>query len=238
MFSAAELGVYTMGIYLIQTPANYVMNTLGQTFLPAFSQVQNEPGRANRILIKTTSMMALLGFPVFVFMCFSGRSLLTVVLGGQYEAATIPLVVCALVCLINIMNAQITMVFYSKGLPQLHRNCVLLMSITVISLIYPLAKWFGLGGGQLACLGAIVVGYLYQVHRVAKITGLDLLEYWNSFAVPLAISVGMALASYGMKMIPGLSHPLPIIVLGVVACLGAYAVSLAYMLRSAPKTSV
>jgi O-antigen/teichoic acid export membrane protein len=231
MFSAAELGIYTMGIYLIQTPAAYVMNTLGQTFLPTFSQVQGEPERVNRILIKTTSITALLGFPVFVFVCFSGRSLLTVILGERYATAAIPIAIGALVCLANVMNAQITTVFYSRGLPQLHRTCVLLMSITVIALIYPLAKWFGLSGGQLACLGAIVIGYLYQVDRIAKVTGLNRFEYWKSFAVPLAISLAVAAICSGIRLITGVG-PLLNILVGLTACLIAYALSLAYMLRS------
>jgi O-antigen/teichoic acid export membrane protein len=234
MFSASELGIYTMGIYLVQTPAAYVMNTLGQTFLPTFSQVQSEPERINRILIKTTSLMALLGFPMFVFVWFSGRSLLTVILGNRYGAAAIPLILSALVCLVNLMNAQITTVFYSKGLPQLHRNCVLLMSITVIALIYPLARWFGLGGGQLACLCAVIAGFLYQVRLVARVTGLALPQYWRSFLMPLIISFSMAAICTGMKFVPALRRPFLNITLGAFVCLGAYALSLAHVMRTTP----
>jgi lipopolysaccharide exporter len=234
MFSAADLGIYTMGIYLIQTPTAYIMNTLGQTFLPTFSQVRNDPERVNRILIKTTSMLALSGFPMFVFMCFSGRSILTVLLGARYGAATIPLIMSALVCVVNLMNAQITTVFYSKGLPQLHRNCVLLMSLMVIGLIYPMAKWLGIGGGQLACLIAVVAGYFYQVRRAVTVTGLDLSQYGRSLAVPFAISLGMGAICFGIKLIPGLGNPLLNIVLGGGTLLGTYALSLAYLFRTTP----
>jgi len=238
VFSAAELGIYTMGIYLVQTPVAYLMNTLGQTFLPTFSQIQNDPQRINRILIKTTSMMAMLGLPAFVFVCFSGRSLLTIVLGARYGAAAIPLMVGTLVCLINLMNGQITTVFYSIGLPQLHRNCVLLMSILVIGLIYPLAIWLGLGGGQVACLAAVVAGYLYQVRRAANVTGLDLGQYWKSLATPLAISLVMGAICFGMSFIPGLGHPFLNIVLGAGISLVTYAFSLAYVLQKAPNAFV
>jgi hypothetical protein len=112
------------------------------------------------------------------------------------------------------------------------------MSIMVIGLIYPLSKWFSLGGGQLACLAAVVVGYLYQVRRIANVTGIDLRQYWKSFAVPFTISVGMAAICFGMRLIPGVGHPLLNIVLGAAACLVAYALSLAYVIRNMPNLFV
>jgi O-antigen/teichoic acid export membrane protein len=37
------LGIYALAVNLIQTPANFVINTLSQTLLPALSHVQDEP---------------------------------------------------------------------------------------------------------------------------------------------------------------------------------------------------
>src|SRR5262249_20590787 len=50
LFSPADLGLYVMAIYLVQTPTNFIMNLLGQTLLPTFSQIQGQKDRENRIL--------------------------------------------------------------------------------------------------------------------------------------------------------------------------------------------
>ena len=49
-----------MAILLVQTPTSFLMNLLGQTLLPAFSQVQDDLARTNRILIKVTWRLCLL----------------------------------------------------------------------------------------------------------------------------------------------------------------------------------
>ena len=47
MRSASDLGLYTMAIYLVQTPASFVMNVLGQQILPTLSQIQENNNRMN-----------------------------------------------------------------------------------------------------------------------------------------------------------------------------------------------
>ncbi len=51
LYSPALLGIYALAVNLIQTPSNFLINTLSQTLLPALSHVQDDPTRANRILI-------------------------------------------------------------------------------------------------------------------------------------------------------------------------------------------
>jgi hypothetical protein len=96
----------------------------------------------------------------------------------------------------------------------------------------------GLGGGQVACLAAVVAGYLYQVRRVANVTGLDLAQYWKSLAAPLAISLVMGAFCFGVSFIPGLGRPFLNIALGAGICLFTYAGSLAWVLQKTPNAFV
>ena len=191
LYSPAALGLYTMAIYLVQTPTNLIMNTLGQALLPAYSQIQGDTGRTNRILIRVTSMIALLGLPALALVVICGRSLLTLVYGPRYGAAVVPLMLAGCVAVFNLANGQLTMVFYARGLPQLHRRCVIISATVVSVLVYPASKWLGFAGGQLACVIAIVAGYLFQISRTSHLTGLKSSEYAKTYLLPALVSLSV-----------------------------------------------
>jgi PST family polysaccharide transporter len=235
LFSPAALGLYTMAIYLAQTPTGFIMNMLGQTLLPALSQIQGDTKRTNRILIRVTSMIALLGLPALAFVFFCGRSLLTLVYGSRYAMAAVPLTLACCVALFNIENGQLTIVFYARGLPQLHRRCVVITAIVMSGLIYPFSKWLGLAGGQLACLIAIVAGYLFQIARTRRLIRLDLAEYANTFFLPTLVSFSVVAICLVTHLFAPLVRPLPNIMFGIVGCVLAYSLSLIVLFRNNQK---
>ena len=93
------------------------------------------------------------------------------------------------------------------------------MAVVMVALIYPLAKVFGLWGGQLACLIAVLVGYLLQVERIRKITGLRLWEYGKNFLIPALVSLVIAGLWLAAGSISVLTQPAPNIILGILGCL-------------------
>jgi len=235
MFPPATLGLYTMAIYLVQTPTTFVMNLLGQTLLPTFSRIQEDKARTNRVLIQVTSALAIVGMPALVFVAFCGHSLLGVLYGPRYATALGPLIAASFVALLNAMNGQVTIVFYAKGMPQLHRRCVLITAVTMIVLTYPFVLKFGLLGGQLAALVAISAGFLFQVVRLRDLTMLDLVRYANVFAIFGAISAVIAGFSFGMRTVAAVNQPVPNILTGAVAFAIAGGLGLLAFLRNATR---
>jgi O-antigen/teichoic acid export membrane protein len=231
LYSSAEIGLYSMAVYLVQTPTTFLVRIMAQTLLPTFSHIQDDPERGNRILLKVISATMLLGLPAMVFAAFCGHSLLTVVYGPRYGVAAIALVLAAGAALVNVLNAQLTMVFYAQGLPQLHRRAVAAMAVLVVVLTYPLTREFGLWGAQLAVLIAIVVGYVLQMERIREVIGLELSEYRQILAVPLAVSLCAVLACLAARSVGILSRPLPNIVFGILGCLVATGVACAFFFR-------
>jgi lipopolysaccharide exporter len=231
MFSPAELGLYTMAIYLVQTPASFVMNLLGQTLLPTFSQVQEDNERANRILLQVTSVLFLVGMPAFAFVFFCGGPLLTIIYGHRYGAAAASLVVASLVALLNLANGQLTSVMFGKGKPDLHRRCVVIMAIVMMILIYPCVHYFGVVGGQLAALAAIIAGLLFQMVRVRHLTGLALGEYSRIFLTSALISLSVVFVCIGARVLSLAAKPLPNILAGVLGCIIAYGLGAGFFLR-------
>ncbi len=150
LFSAAELGVYTMAVFLAQVPSGFLISLMGQVLMPALSEIQGDKERMNRIVLQVSTVIVFLGMPVLVFLLVSGRPLLTVIYGPAYAAAALPLAIAVAIAIVSMMNVQLTTVFYASGHPNLHRRCVAVMAGTTLLLVYPLAKWLGLVGGQVA----------------------------------------------------------------------------------------
>lgn len=79
LYSTTTLGLYTMGVLLVQTPSSFLTKMMGQILFPSFAHVQDDKGRINRILIETTSWMILFGLPGVVAIYLCAHSLLTVI---------------------------------------------------------------------------------------------------------------------------------------------------------------
>jgi lipopolysaccharide exporter len=238
LFSPAALGLYVMAVYLAQTPTSFIMNLFGQTLLPTFAQIQDSPQRTRRILLQVTSATLLVGMPIVVFILFSGNSMLRVFYGQRYALASASLMVASCVALLNIVNGQITTVFYARGLPRLHRRCVFIMALTMIVLIYPFVKSFGLVGGQLAALVSIGTGFLFQVARIRELIGLNLVRYGKAFLLSAGISLTVAFVYLAARPFVVFERPVANIVIGATGCLVAYSLSLMSLLRSRDKEAV
>jgi O-antigen/teichoic acid export membrane protein len=217
LYPAAELGIYTMGIYLVQVPAGFVMNMLGQVLMPTFAQLQHDHRRTNQLLARVTSIVILLALPALVFLVVSGRNLLGIFYGRRYSAAYLPLVVAGFVALINVVNAQITTILYASGRPQLHRRCVAIMAAAMIILIYPLVKYFGMVGGQVACLISVLIGYFIQVIQVRELTGFHLTSQTKSFVVAAATSFSVLIILFAARGTTLMITPSSNIALGLAA---------------------
>lgn len=233
LFSPAALGLYIMAVSSIQTPANFLLNIMAQTIFPSFAQIQDDKPRMNRILLQATAAVFFLGLPILVFVFFCGHFLLTMAYGYRYGAAAGSLFFAACAALLNAANAPITSVIYARGYPQLHRRCVATMAILMILLIYPFAKWLGPVGGQLACVISVAGGYLTQVERIRKVSGLELSRYKKSIQVALAISLSVLVAGLAARAVITLRQPISSVLIGVTACAIAYGVAYAILFGGA-----
>jgi O-antigen/teichoic acid export membrane protein len=223
LYSSTGLGLYTMAVFLVQTPSTFITTALGQTLLPAFSHVQEDRERINRILLEVTSWLIMLGLPVVVVIWLCGPSLLRVLYGVRYVAAAGPLAVASAVVFITILNAVITCTLVGVGRPGLHRLAVAASAVVMLLAIYPACKWLGVVGGQVAALVAIAIGYLLQVICMCRLTGLNVPRYGRAFVPALLVSLGLLGVGLGARFLGLGTGPLANIALGAGACVVAYA---------------
>jgi O-antigen/teichoic acid export membrane protein len=223
LYSSTELGLYTMAVSLVQTPSIFVVGVLAQAFFPAVAHVQDDKERVNRILVEVTSWLILLGLPGVVVIYLCGHSLLSVIYGARYASAAGALAVAAVVVFLNVLNAAITCVFSGIGRPELHRRAVTACAIVMMISIYPACKLFGVVGGQIAALLAIIVSYFLQVARMPALTGLNLVRYGKTLVPALVVSGGLLGVGLGARFLGLATTPLANIALAAGACAVAYA---------------
>jgi O-antigen/teichoic acid export membrane protein len=238
LYPPEALGLYTMAIYLVQTPSSFLINLLGTSLLPAFSHVREDIARSNRILSEVTAWIILVGLPALVMVWQCGSSLLTVTYGGRYAAAAGALAVAALVALLNTLNTLITTLFYAAGRPALHRRAVAASAIVMLISIYPACKCLGFVGGQVAALLAIATSYLLQVARTCGITGLRLRWYGKALFPAALVSVAILLPVIGARSLGLVTRPFVNITVCATACLTAYALYVPVLARIKSPISV
>lgn len=226
LYAPAQLGLYTMAVSLVLTPSSFVVVAVSQTLLPAFSRVQENKERVNRILVEVTIWLIGLGLPAVAAICVCGRSLLTLVYGARYGAVAMPLALASCVACVSALNAVLTVAFYGRGCPALHRRAVAAMAAVMLAAIYPAARWMGLAGAQGAALCAIVVGYFLQLARMRSLTDLNLLRYARSFRPPLLLSAGVVTVYLGARWFGLTASPQASITVAVAACMVAYGIYL------------
>jgi len=231
LYSTTTLGLYTMGVLLVQTPSVFLTNMMGQTLFPSFALVQSDKERMNRILTEATSWLIFFGLPAVAAIWLCGHSLLTLVYGARYVAAAGPLSVAAIVIFLTLLNAPITCLFIGIGRPEQHRRAVAASAAVMLIAIYPSCKLLGVMGGQVAALVAIIVGYLLQIMRVRGLTGLDLRRYGKAFAPAAIVSAGILVAGLGVRFLGLATKPLANIALGAGSCLIGYALSVPAFIR-------
>lgn len=229
-YSPADLGLYTMAIYLIQVPAGFIEALLYQILLPTFSQIQTDHERINKSLLRVASLILFFGMPVALFIALSGHSLLSLVYGPRYARSFLPLSLAAGVAILQLLNSQITTVFYASGNPGLHRRCVSLMALLMLILITPSVKYFGMAGGQAAALVATTVGFTVQVIGVRRLTQFKLSFYANSLWIAAAIFSGVLVAFLATRQALSLAQPLPNVFFGALGGVVAFGISLIVLL--------
>jgi lipopolysaccharide exporter len=236
LFSPRDLGLYTMAVFLIQVPAGFLIGLMGQVIVPALSRIQTDKDRMNRIVAQVSTLILFLGTPVLVFLVVCANPLLTVVYGQPYAAAAMSFSVAACIGLINVLNGPLTALFYASGHPNLHRRCVAVMACTTLLLVYPLAKWLGLLGGQVACLIAVIAGFLVQAERARNVMGLTVMRLRN-IALSLAGGASVLLFWSAARLLISPMRPATTIACGALGCLFAYAAGAILLRRFQPADS-
>lgn len=228
--SASELGQYTLAMSLAQMPFQLGAHLLGQVVGPAFSAIQTEHDRVNDAMIKITSVTAIFGLPLCLFVALYSRDLLHAIYGSRYSDAATPLAIAFLSSVMQLISVPIVTLYFMIGRPGLHRLFASIRAFLMVALIYPAVLRLGLTGAALAGLISMAIAYYFQIARLRSVTSLVLGKYSSVFSPALIVSLCILLlwaATHSLFR----SQPSLHIAFGALLCVVSYGLALAGPLR-------
>lgn len=228
--SPVELGLYTMAISLAQIPFQFITALMDQMAMPVFSEMQSQKERINRAIVKVTSIIAYLCFPMLFFVVVHGKEVLTLVYGSPYAKVAAPFALIFASWLFRFCSIPLAQLYFALGHPELHRLFTAIRTIAIICLIYPAVKWFGLVGAASAGLVSMLIGYIFQLVRLKEITQLDLKKYGAIFLKAISISLCVLITwalTHNFFPSQTLLNMLP----GAIGCLLAYSLIIVYFFK-------
>jgi PST family polysaccharide transporter len=88
-WGSGPVGLYSKAYSLLMLPLRQINAPISAVAVPALSRLQNKPERYRRYYIKAISMIALITMPGVIFMIFMSKELVAVLLGPQWERASV-----------------------------------------------------------------------------------------------------------------------------------------------------
>lgn len=232
--NAQALGVYSMAESLASLPTGHVTGMVIRVASPMFSKLQHDLQRLNNALLRMTTGLALINYPVMVGMACTARELVPVVLGPQWLAATLPLQVLCLVGLVKTVDPLLTQALTSTGQVRYTARYTSLCAVTVPSGVLVGSIWGGLPGAALGIAVAYPVSAIYLFRTVRRQVHLSLGAYLRAVHMPLQACAWMAAWVLGVGWAGravGVQHDAWLLGIKVLTGVLAYAGFLIYVRR-------
>lgn len=109
------LGNYQMAYNLMLTPLQSISSVIGQVTLPAFSQIQEQTERFRIAYVRTSSMVALITFPIMAGLGVVADPLIRAVLGPKWLGAIVIFQILAPVGLVQSVQTLVGTIYVAKG---------------------------------------------------------------------------------------------------------------------------
>lgn len=211
--SKNDLGLYSMVLALTQIPSQLISIFIGPLLTPAFSEMQSHNERINNTIMKTTALLVFIWFPMLTFIILYAKDLLDIIYGPQYMLLAVPFAVLFATTMMRTLSALFATFFFAIGKPELQRLFVGIRAIIIVLIIYPAVKRFGLLGGAISLLMAMIIANIILLIQMRKLTKFDVTKYSYLFLKALSVSLIVFIAwiaTYNylpnnsiIKLIPG-----------------------------------
>ena len=175
--STSLVGMYGMALVLARAPQDLFNRIITPLLLPAFAEKQDSKTALCKGILRITKVTTLLGIPLVTLAILYSRTILSFVYGEKYLVVAVPFSLLCVYVLLIIQGTTLGNVFFGIGQPEKHRFFIGSCAITLMILIYPAVKMFGLTGAASAVLLANFIALCWQLHIIQKVVGLKIINY-------------------------------------------------------------
>jgi len=163
-----DLGYYTLAYRLMLYPLQSISGAIGRVMFPAYSQMQNDDAKFQRVFLNVAGSVALITFPMMLGLMALSEPFVLTFFGPQWVPVTLLLMILAPVGLIQSVGTTVGAIYQAKG-----RTDWML-------------RW-GIGAGLLVML-AFVIGLRWGIVGVAIAYALvSVILTYPNFAIPFRL---------------------------------------------------
>lgn len=186
----AMLGYYDVAYRLLGIMTSLLTGVSTQVALPAFSKLQNEPGRLRNAFYTTTQLTSLLSFPVFMGMATLTPELVRVLFGDQW-ISTIPVMrvlsFAGIVYSVNFFNGVILI---SMGKPGWRFAFLSIRTIANVIAFFLVVRWGIVAVATVHAISAYLFSPL-ELWIIRKLIAIDIYKYLRQYSSPVIGSFAM-----------------------------------------------
>ncbi|MBN1541609.1 MOP flippase family protein [candidate division KSB1 bacterium] len=181
VLGSVSLGYYAWAMNLIKFPITRLSGIVSRVTFPAFSAMQADPLRFKQGYLKSIRFVALITFPLLVGLGWSAPELVQVVLGEQWRAVQIPLMLLVPMGMLKSVGTLKGAVLMARGKPEIELKWNIAYLIPLVA-----AVWFGTRYGLNGVAAAFVVLYILTFPIIQGITHRQIQVTWSEFGRALA----------------------------------------------------
>jgi O-antigen/teichoic acid export membrane protein len=196
MMNSVMLGIYSMALTLATLPTSYITSMVIQIASPLFSKMQLDLSRLDNAMLRLTSGIAMIAFPMMVGMALTAKELVPVLLGEQWIEAVFPLQILCLVGVLKSIDPLITQAFISIG-----KANVTARYTSLCAVIIPLSVFIGALQGNLTAVAiALSVSYplssIYLFYSAKIHLNFSIRRYLKVLRMPIEACIWMSIWVY------------------------------------------
>ncbi len=184
VLGAVQLGFYSIAYQLIEFPVQRISKNILKVMFPAFSKLQDDPENYKALYKQTVYHLALLIFPVYAGMVLIAPQFIKLLYGEKWIAAIIPLQILTAAGIMRSLWSTTSLVFLSKGKPQVEFKINLTYCLFLIPAIYA-GTYFGIVAVVTVIAVIMTLFLIIAEIKALKIIEISCREMIPVFIVPL-----------------------------------------------------
>ena len=197
---AAQLGFYTRAFNLMNLPRKRIQTTVNDVLFSTFSKIQEDNKRILNALLRITTYISILSYPLMIGLYFAAPSLITVLYGPKWSATIYPFRVMCLSGLIYTFDLTFTPILMGKGLVSIQAMRQLFNFGVLATCVAIGVKW-GINGVAWGVVIASFASFSFNLQIITSRMGLSLIRYFGAHRSTLTYGLVQIAALAGFKFL-------------------------------------
>ena len=219
LFGSTALGLYSVSYNLVRTPANHLVVSLQTVLFPASARSQNNQRGLQRAYLTVVSGVALIACPLFFGVAVAADTLVSVLFGPAWAAATPVLIPLAMAMALHALMAVAGSVLWGQGMAgtELRIQAVTALLLTLLLLFAGFYSVTAMAWVVFVVYAIRFIGMTYAVLRSLQLTLSELMLALRGGLLATLLTTGLLTIfnAQPIDMVPAVKLLLDILACGL-----------------------